>query len=88
MERQRDISQNYLDVFSMFSFETKFSKVEEDQFVRVSTLNVLTHFASHKVVSLFYTMTGIVQKPSVLLGSNLYFLVLFLGLFEKPAAKW
>lgn len=46
----------------MFSFETKFSKVEEDQFLRVSTLNVLTHFASHKVLSLFYTMTGIVQK--------------------------
>ena len=46
----------------MFSFEKKFSKVEEDQFVRVSTLNVLTHFASHKVVSLFYTMTGIVPK--------------------------
>lgn len=67
----------------MFFFEKKFS-----QFVRVSTLNVLTLFASHKVVSLFYTMTGIVQKPSVLLGSNLYFLVLFLGLFEKPAAKW
>lgn len=58
VERQRDISKNYLDVFSIFSLEKNFFEVEEDQLLRVSTLNVLTHFASHKgcVVILYHDM--------------------------------